>query len=102
MEGVLEMLNDNLIKEEFKDIENVHYLNIASLAMPPMCVQQAYQGFMKDYISFYGADVKDRFSKTMEEARAQLASLINSEPSEIGFVNNTSEGIGIIANGYPF
>ncbi len=96
------MLNDNLIKEEFKDIENVHYLNIASLAMPPMCVQKAYQGFMKDYISFYGADVKDRFSKTMEEARAQLASLINSEPSEIGFVKNTSEGIGIIANGYPF
>jgi len=96
------MLNENLIKEEFDDIKNVHYLNIASLAMPPKSVQKAYQGFMRDYISFFGADVKDRFSSTMEEARGQLALLINSEPSEIGFVKNTSEGIGIIANGYAF
>ena len=63
------MLNENLIKEEFVDIKNVHCLNIASLAMPPKSVQRAYQWFMRGYIPFFGEDVKGRFSKTMEEAR---------------------------------
>lgn len=96
------MFNQELIDQEFDQIRKVHYLNIASLAIPPYSVQKAYQNFMNDYIAFFGADVKDRFSLTMEEARRQLARLINAQPSEIGFVKNTSEGIGIIANGYPF
>ena len=96
------MLNQELINQEFDQIQDVHYLNIASLAIPPHCVQKAYQGFMNDYIAFFGADVKDRFTATADEARAQLAQLINAKPSEIGFVKNTSEGMGIIANGYPF
>ncbi len=96
------MLNQKLIQKEFEDIQNVHYLNIASLAIPPKSVQKAYQGFMSDYISFFGADVKNQFQSTMEEARKNIATLINSQPYEIGFVKNTSEGIGIIANGYPF
>jgi len=96
------MLNQNLVKQEFDHLLKVHYLNSASKAIPPKSVQEAYHGFMDDYVALYGDKVKERFQSTIDETRQQLAKLINAQPSEIGFVKNTSEGIGIIANGYPF
>ncbi len=39
------------------------------------------------------------FLKTSEEAKTILAELINSEPSRIAFIDNTSNGINIIAQG---
>ncbi|MFW6029895.1 MAG: aminotransferase class V-fold PLP-dependent enzyme [Halanaerobiales bacterium] len=92
----------NLIKQEFDHLLKVHYLNSASKAIPPKSVQKAYHSFMDDYVELYGDKVKERFQPIIREAREQLAKLINAKPSEIGFVKNTSEGIGIIANGYPF
>ncbi len=96
------MLNQELIRQECGHLLKVHYLNSASKAIPPRSVQKAYHRFMDDYVEHYGVDVKEGFQVTIDEAREQLARLINAKPSEIGFVKNTSEGIGIIANGYPF
>ncbi|MGI6574946.1 MAG: aminotransferase class V-fold PLP-dependent enzyme [bacterium] len=45
---------------------------------------------------------KDEWKKTMEEARVNLARLINGCPEEIAFTKNTSEGLNIAANGIPF
>src|SRR6056297_798675 len=96
------MLNKSLIEEECDHLLKVQYLNSASKAIPPKSAVIAYHSFLHDYIESYGDKVKERFQPTIKEAREQLAKLINAKPSEIGFVKNTSEGIGIIANGYPF
>jgi len=96
------MLNKNLIKNECGHLLKVHYLNSASKAIPPKSAVIAYHSFLDDYIELYGDKVKERFQPTIKETREQLANLINAKASEIGFVKNTSEGIGIIANGYPF
>jgi selenocysteine lyase/cysteine desulfurase len=96
------MLNKNLIKNECGHLLKVHYLNSASKAIPPKSAVIAYHSFLDDYIELYGDKVKERFQPTIKETREQLAKLINAKASEIGFVKNTSEGIGIIANGYPF
>ena len=96
------MLDKTLIENEFSDLRDVVFLNISSVAIPPKCVQNAYYGFTKDYISNYGEGVVGRAWEIVGAARKDVAQLIGADASEIAFVKNTSEGIGIIANGYPF
>lgn len=43
-----------------------------------------------------------RWSKRVEEVRGLAARLINAEPADIAFIKNTSEGVGIVAEGYPW
>jgi cysteine desulfurase / selenocysteine lyase len=40
--------------------------------------------------------------RKLETARGQLARLINAEADEIAFVNSTTQGIGIVAEGFPW
>lgn len=91
-----------LIDWEFQDIKDVIFLNAAYIIIPPKSVQDAYFGFTKNYIANYGDDTTDIAWKMVEQARADIAGLIGANPSEIAFVKNTAEGIGILANGYPF
>jgi selenocysteine lyase/cysteine desulfurase len=96
------MLDRGLINYEFSDIKDVIFLNVASVVIPPKCVQDAYFGFTKQYISTYGKEVISKAWEMVGSARENIAKLINAIPSEIAFVKNTTEGIGIIANGLPF
>ena len=96
------MLDKKLIDKEFAHLRDVIFLNAASVVIPPKSVQAAYHGFMDEYVDRFGEGVVDRAWEIVEEARHEVAHLIGARPTEIGFVKNTSEGIGIIANGYPF
>jgi selenocysteine lyase/cysteine desulfurase len=40
--------------------------------------------------------------KRVEEARRRAATLVNADPLDIAFIKNTSEGIGFVAEGYPW
>jgi selenocysteine lyase/cysteine desulfurase len=40
--------------------------------------------------------------KRMEAARALAGQLLNADPLDIAFVKNTSEGVGIVAEGFPW
>jgi selenocysteine lyase/cysteine desulfurase len=40
--------------------------------------------------------------KRVEEVRGLAARLINADPLDVAFVKNTSEGIGIVAEGFPW
>ncbi len=95
------MLNHALIKEEFADSLKASYLNISSISIPPKSVQQAYTGYFNDYIQNFAHRLIPYSWEIVEEARANISALIGAKPAEIGFVKNTSEGIGIIANGLP-
>lgn len=90
------------IDEEFCDIKDIVFLNAAFVVVPPKSVQDAYFGFTKTYIANYGEGATDLGWKIAGEARADIAELIGAKASEIAFVKNTAEGIGIIANGFPF
>jgi selenocysteine lyase/cysteine desulfurase len=96
------MLDRQLIDHEFADIKDVIFLNVSSVVIPPKSVQDAYFGFMKKYIENCGNTVLRDAWKIVDFTRENIARLINSDVSEIAFVKNTTEGIGIIANGYPF
>lgn len=96
------MINKALLEEEFQDIRDVSFFNAAYVVIPPKRSQAAYHGFMNDYIAIYGEEVTSKVWPMIDEARKELAKVINCEPEEIGFTKNTAEAVGIIANGYPF
>lgn len=43
-----------------------------------------------------------RWNKRVEEVRGLAAKLIGAEPVDIAFIKNTSEGVGIVAEGFPW
>jgi selenocysteine lyase/cysteine desulfurase len=77
-------------------------LNIASSAVPPVCVKRAYFDFIDNQIKTYGKKTISDGREILGIAKCNIAKLINADANEIGFVKNTTEGIGIIANGFPF
>jgi selenocysteine lyase/cysteine desulfurase len=90
------------IDEEFADIKDVVFFNAPYVVMPPKSVQSAFFGFYKDHIARFGDDTVPIGWKMVEETRADFAGLIGAEASEIAFTKNTTEGIGIVANGLSF
>ncbi|HEV3138624.1 MAG TPA: aminotransferase class V-fold PLP-dependent enzyme, partial [Pirellulales bacterium] len=42
------------------------------------------------------------WSRRVEEARTLAARLLNAEPSEVALVHSTTEGIGLVAEGFPW
>lgn len=49
-----------------------------------------------------GALVHGRYRATLDDLHQAAATLLRTSPDNIAWVRNTSEGIGFIANGYPF
>ncbi len=96
------MLDQKWIDQEFEAIKDVVFLNVSYIVIPPQSVQDAYFGFTRDYIAHYADDATDKAWKMVGEARADVAGLFGAQASEIAFVKNTAEGIGIVANGFPF
>lgn len=96
------MLEIDLIRKEFSDLKDSIFLNVSSVVIPPKSVQVAYTGYMQKYVDSLGATVVSDSWDMVNNSRKDVAELINSYPKEIAFVKNTAEGIGIIANGYPF
>ncbi len=96
------MLNQKLLDEEFGWLKDVIFLNAAYVVAPPLRTQTAWHSFMDDYIKTFSEDCVAHGQKIVEECRDELAKLIHCDRSEIAFVKNTSEGVGIITNGYPF
>ncbi len=43
-----------------------------------------------------------RWVRRVEEVRALAGRLLNADPLDIAFIKNTSEGIGIVAEGFPW
>jgi len=45
---------------------------------------------------------ESRWTRRVEEVRALFGKLLNADPLDLAFVKNTSEGIGIVAEGFPW
>ena len=74
------------------------YFNHASTGPMSQRVEEKILNLIKDRSGEKIDDYKE-FLKTSEEAKNILGELINSESSRIAFVDNTSNGINIIAQG---
>jgi cysteine desulfurase/selenocysteine lyase len=86
---------------QFPVARNWAYLDHAAVAPLP----RRSGDVLRDWIARqeeHGLVVWPANERRLEEIRATVAALIRADPDEIAFVNSTTQGIGLIAEGYPW
>src|SRR6516162_598582 len=83
---------------QFPVRERLVYLNHAAVAPLSRPAAEAMQWLAQDCLE-YGSLHYDRWLAAYDGLRAAAAKLVNSDPSEIALVKNTSEGIATVAMG---
>lgn len=97
------MLERNLIEEEYHFLRPDIYLNTASEGIPPLRTQRAIEQFPTDCFRRAGRKSAKPEEKHAAELKERFSTLIHAEgPQQIGIVKNTTEGMSLFANGYPF
>ncbi|MFQ5936900.1 MAG: aminotransferase class V-fold PLP-dependent enzyme, partial [Acidiferrobacterales bacterium] len=87
------------LRREFPTTENCIYLDIARKAILPRRVEAAMQEWLNDIYKRAGADA---FSmECIEATRKTLADVFGAPVKNIALIKNTSEGVNIVAQGYP-
>jgi selenocysteine lyase/cysteine desulfurase len=71
---------------------------VAPLSAPAQRALQEWAAYMTDN----GGVRLARWNRRIEEVRGLAGRLLNADPLDIAFVKNTSEGIGIVAEGFPW
>jgi selenocysteine lyase/cysteine desulfurase len=87
------------LRAAFPVVKHCTYLNHAAIAPLPGPVRAAMSKYITDCGVMFGRE--PRYEHVSDDLRAVLAWLINATSEEIAFVQNTSEGLNIIANALP-
>ncbi len=90
------MFNVNLVRKEYPATQEYIYLDAAVKGLTPKVAYEKYMEHVKEHL--YGSIYWDKWERELEEARKELAKLINSKPEEISFTHCTSDGLNIVAN----
>ncbi|MGQ9822381.1 MAG: aminotransferase class V-fold PLP-dependent enzyme [Thermogutta sp.] len=77
------------------------YFDHAAVAPLPQPVGDAIRRWCEEATA-YGDLRWPRWAEEVELLRTEAAALVNAAPEEIGLVRNTSHGIGIVAEGFPW
>lgn len=91
----------NMLKEDFPIIKKVAYMNNASYTPVPFYSIKVMTDFLVE-CSVNGPDsptVIDDIERRAQEARNEIAKLINCSPDEIVLTQSTTEGLNYVANG---
>jgi selenocysteine lyase/cysteine desulfurase len=86
------------LRELFPVTKNNTYLNHAAIAPLSSPVRSAVDAYLTNRTTWRS---REKYDHLADELRDALAQLINCKPEEIGFVQNTSAGINIIASALP-
>lgn len=89
------------LRSEFPVTRRWAFMDHAAVAPLTARAQQA----LADYAADLGenGDINERrWVQRVEEVRGLAGKLLNADPLDIAFVKNTSEGIGIVAEGLPW
>ncbi len=89
----------DVLRREFPTTQNFVYLDIARKAILPRRVEAAMHEWLTDIYDGAGADA---FSmEKIEQARETVAELFGASTDRVALIKNTSEGINVVAQGYP-
>lgn len=80
---------------------HVAYFDHAAVAPLPESTRNAIRRWL-DQATEEGDVVWGAWARRMEEVRQSAAALINADPSEIALVPNTTSGISLVAEGFPW
>lgn len=82
-------------------VERWAYFDFAAVAPLPAPVRDVFVEWAND-MSRDGAAAWGRWRKRIESTRRSASALLNADVAEVGLVRNTTEGIGLVAEGYPW
>src|SRR5438270_550561 len=89
------------IRSQFPLLDDVTYLNSASVCLMPLVSQEAGRRF-NDGVYRGRPDALDTWLEQMESARRTVANFIGAQPAEIAFTGNSGDGEAFVANGLSF
>ena len=92
---------DELCVREFPLVPDLVYLNHAAVAPWPQRTCDAVTAFAVENTS-QGALNYPKWIQTEQESRVQAAQLLNARVDDIAFTKNTSEGLSLVAHGFPW
>lgn len=87
-----------LPREQFPVADRFRYLNHARVAAPPTVVAHALARDASA-ATMLGSTAAIRREERTERVRAACASLLGAPADDVSFVRNTTDGLGVIANG---
>jgi cysteine desulfurase/selenocysteine lyase len=88
------------VRKEFPTTAKLTFLNSGMKVILPRCVAQAMQEWIDDVYDTAG---ETAFAMAeIEEARAAVAQAFGAPKEDISLIKNTSEGVSIIAQGFPW
>ncbi len=88
------------LRREFPTTSKFCYLNLANKAILPRWVEQSMQSWMQDIYENAG-DIAFSMGE-IEKTRAAVADTFGAQPECIALIKNTSEGINVVAQGFPW
>jgi len=92
----------NLDRErEFPATRHWAFLDHAAVAPHSARAQAAFREWIDD-LTENGVVHEPRWLAAVEKVRARFGRLLNTDPLDIAFVKNTSEGIAFVAEGFPW
>lgn len=89
------------LRIEFPVTREWAYLDHAAVAPLSGRAQQALRVWADD-VAVNGEIHEQRWVRRVEEVRRLAGQLLGAEPHDIAFIKNTSEGVGIVAEGFPW
>jgi cysteine desulfurase/selenocysteine lyase len=93
------------VREDFPVLKEVVYLDSTATTQTPIPAVEAMVEYFYRYAGNYGRGAHRLARETTnhyEDAREKVARFLNAEPSKTIFMKNTTEGINLIANSYPW
>lgn len=85
----------------FPHLEARAYLSHAGISPPSVVVRRAVDSILEDY-SRRGLGAFLDWHERRDVLRASIAALIGAQAEDIGFVANTTRGVGIVAECFPW
>src|SRR5579862_2224562 len=89
------------LRTEFPITRRWAFFDHAAVAPLSARAQQAMHDWAAD-LTENGDVYHGRWMKRVEEVRGLFGRLLHCDPLDVAFVKNTSEGVGIVAEGYPW
>jgi cysteine desulfurase/selenocysteine lyase len=94
-------MEPTLPRDEFPVTARWAYFDHAAVAPWSRPARRALDAWADDLT--HNGDVRHGdWMRQVEEARTRAARLIGADPQDVAFVKNTSEGVGIVAEGLPW
>lgn len=89
------------LRQEFPVTQHWAFLDHAAVSPISRAVHAALCSWADDVLQ-HGEVHEPQWEKDLEAVRALAAQLLDTSPECVAFIKNTSEGIGFVAEGYPW